>query len=64
MSVPISARIHIGAGQADPGNLIQPDDRAGERGSLLGGPDIQRGDISAHRIDAARHRAQRNGDEQ
>jgi hypothetical protein len=39
--------------QVDPGDLIEPGDRAGQQCSLRGDALIHRGDVSADRIDAA-----------
>jgi hypothetical protein len=49
---------HVRAGQADPGDLIEPGDRGRERGGLLGDPGVQRGDIGADRVDPPEHGAE------
>jgi hypothetical protein len=46
---------HLGGGAADPGDLIQPVDRLGERGDLGLDPGLHRGDVGAGLVDAAKH---------
>ena len=49
---------HLRGGAADPGDLIQPVDRSGERGDLLVDLGLQLGDVGAGLVDARQHPGQ------
>jgi hypothetical protein len=52
---------HLGGGAADPGDLIQPVGRGGERGELGFDPAVQVGDVGAGLIDAGEHGFEQEG---
>jgi hypothetical protein len=51
----------VRCGLADPGDLIQPIDRLGERADQRLDPGVERGDVGAQRVDPVQHPGQQEG---